>query len=139
MRAAPLGATVRDVQAVLMPAVRRSQHELRLALPEATEPEGGDPQVALRPDELFDLVAGLLIVAIEGAAPQGLLEVSVEGQGPQAQVSVVHGAAAHAGMGLEVHRELLRQAAAHAGGSVEWHQSASGVRARMRLPRRSPA
>lgn len=134
-RGASLFATLSEAQAVLLPAVRRAQHELQLALPDdAQDTRAAGPRLAMRADEAFDLVAGLLIVAIEGAAPHSTLAVSIDAQGADVLLSVEHGGAAQAGVGLEIHRELLRQAASSAGGSVEWHQSGSGMRARLRLP-----
>jgi hypothetical protein len=128
-REAPLLATLEEVQAVLLPAIRRGQHELHPAVHSA------EIAIASRPEDLFDLLAALCIIAIEGAPPRAALDIAVESSGGEALVTVEHPGQARAGIALEMHRELLRTATAHAGGSVEWHQSGAGSRARMRLPR----
>jgi hypothetical protein len=128
-RQAPLMATLQEVQAVLLPAIRRGQHELRPAQDAAEVP------IASRPEDLFDLLAGLAIIAIDGAPPCAALEVAVEAGGDEALVTIGHAGPSRAGIALEMHRELLRNAAAHAGGAVEWQQSGAGTRARLQLPR----
>ena len=127
-RQAPLVATLHEVQAVLLPAIRRGQHEWQGAeLP-------GEIPIASRPEDLFDLVAGLAILSIEGAPPRAAVHVVVETAGGEALLTIGHAGQARAGMALEMHRELLRSASAHAGGAVEWQQSGAESRARMRLP-----
>lgn len=129
VRQAPLVATFQEVQAVLLPAIRRGQHELRL------EVRPGDTPVVSRPEDLFDLLAGLAIITIEGAPPGAELRAVFESSGTEAVVTIEHAGQARAGMTLELHRELLRHATGHSGGAVEWQQSGAGARARMKLPR----
>ena len=133
VRSAALLATLQEVQALLLPAFRRGQQELQFEAGAAQ-----DPAVALRADELFDLVAGLLIVALEGAAPHSTLRVTSQVDEDSAVLAVEHRGPAQAGIALEIHRGLLREAAAQAGGAVEWHQSGSGARTRLRLPLQAP-
>jgi len=128
-REAPLVATIEEVQAVLLPAIRRGQHEFRLAVDIAEIP------VVSRPEDLFDLLAGLAIITIEGAPPRAAIFVAVDTSGVEARVTIEHAGGARAGMGIEMHRELLRSATVHAGGAVEWQQSGAGSRALMRLLR----
>lgn len=129
VRQAPMVATFQEVQSVLLPAIRRGQHEIRLDARSAEVP------IVSRPEDLFDLLAGLAIIAIEGAPPGAELHVEFETTGTEGLVTIEHAGPARAGMALELHRELLRHATAHAGGGVEWHQSGAGTRARMKLPR----
>lgn len=128
-RRAPLVATLQEVQSVLLPAIRRGQHEVRLVAPAAEIP------IASRPEDLFDLLAGLAIITIEGAPARAMLDVTVESTGGEAVVRIEHPGQARAGMALEMHRELLRAAAAHAGATVEWQQSGAASRAQLRLSR----
>jgi hypothetical protein len=128
VREAPLIATLHEVQTVLLPAIRRGQHELRPAVHE------GELAIDARPDELFDLLAGLAIVMMEGAPPRTTLDSRIEASEESATVIIDHEGRARSGISLEIHRELLRSTAAHASGAVEWHQSGAGSRARLRLP-----
>jgi hypothetical protein len=128
-REAPLVATLLEVQGVLLPAIRRGQHELRYPVDPA------EVAIGSRPEDLFDLLAGLAIVMIEGAPTRTALDVTIESSGDEVTVSVGHAGPARAGIALETHRELLRNAAMHARGALEWHQSGAGSRARLRLPR----
>jgi hypothetical protein len=132
VREAPLVATFQEVQAVLLPAIRRGQHELQV------EVGAGEVAIACRPDDLFDLLAGLVIITIEGAPPGAQLQAAFESTDTEAVVIVGHAGQARAGIALELHRELLRHATGYAHGAVEWHQSGAGGRARMRLPRATP-
>jgi hypothetical protein len=132
-RQAPLVATFHEVQGVLLPAIRRGQHELRLEVPP------GELAIVSRPEDLFDLLAGLAIIAIEGAPPGAALHVAFDSTSAEAVLALEHAGEARASMALELHRELLRHAVGHAGGTVDWHQSAAGARARLRLPRAKPA
>ncbi len=131
-RQAPLLATLEEARAVLLPAIRRGQHELRLASRSA------ELAIASRPDDLFDLLAALCIITIEGAPARATLELAVDSAEQQAILTAGHAGRARAGIGLELHRELLRNAVAHAGGSVDWQQAGAGSLARMRLPLAPP-
>lgn len=128
-RQAPLVATLDAARALLLPAIRRGQHELRLV----TRSE--EIAIALRPDDLFDLLAALCIITIEGAPARTALDLTVDCSEREGLLTIEHAGQARAGIGLEMHRELLRNAIAHAGGSVEWQQSGAASHARMRLPR----
>ncbi len=128
-RESKLLATLQEVQAALLPALRRGQHDLDAP---ATIDELA---VEVRPDDLFDLLAGLAIVTIEGAPSRSALELLVGSTDLQATVTLGYAAQASTGIGLEIHRELLRAAALQSGGAVEWQQSAVGSRVRLSLPR----
>ncbi len=128
-RMAPLVATMQEAQAVLMPAVRRGQHELRIAL------RTDEVLLDLRAEDLFDVVAGLAIVAIEGAPPHAVFDAVVESTPSEAILTIEHAGTPRAVMAVEMHRELLRAAVRHSGGLVEWHQSGAGSRGRLQLPR----
>jgi hypothetical protein len=128
-RRAACAAILRDVDAVMLPAVRRGQLEWRLTLE-----VGDDLQVELRPDEAFDLVAGFAIVAIESAPPRSVLELAARRDGTRLVLALEHGGVAQPTMAGELHRELLRLVASLAGGNAEWQQSAAVSRARLSLP-----
>ncbi len=128
-RESPLVSTVKQVLAVLLPALRRGQHELHASLEIAEIP------VEAGPDDLFDLLAGLIIVTIDAAPPHCALDVSIVSTDRLATITIAHASQPRSGMGHEIHRELLRTAALLAGGTVEWQQSAAGSRGRLRLRR----
>ncbi len=128
-RVAPLVATMQEAQAVLMPAIHRGQHELRIAY--STD----EVQLELRSEDLFDLVVGLAIVAIEAAPPRAAFDAVVESTPIEATVTIEYAGSPRAIMAVEMHRELLRAAVRHSGGLVEWRQSGAGSRARLCLPR----
>jgi hypothetical protein len=125
----PFDAALQDVQSVLMPAVRRNQLEWHLAAP-----AGESVVVALRPEDSFDLLAALAIIAIEGAPARSVLELTTIREGDRVLLAIGHAGSPQASFALELHRELLRVAATHAGGSVDWQQSARGAVARLALP-----
>lgn len=128
-RLTPLVATMQEAQTVLMPAIRRGQHELRIAL------RTDEVQLELRSEDLFDLVTGLAIVAIEGAPSRVAFDAVVESTPTEATVTIEHAGSPRAVMAVEMHRELLRAAVRHSGGHVEWQQSGGGSRGSLRLPR----
>ncbi len=128
-RVAPLVATIQEAQAVLMPAIHRGQHEWRIAL------RTDEVQLDLRSADLFDLVAGLAIVAIEAAPQRTAFDAAVESTPTDATVTIEYAGSTRAVMAVEMHRELLRAAVGHSGGLVEWRQSGSDSRARLSLPR----
>ena len=125
----PFDAALQDVQSVLMPAVRRNQLEWHLAAP-----AGESVVVALRPEDSFDLLAALAIIAIEGAPARSVLELTTIREGDRVLLAIGHAGSPQASFALELPRELLRVAATHAGGSVDWQQSARGAVARLALP-----
>lgn len=125
----PFDAALQDVQSVLMPAVRRNQLEWRLAAP-----AGESVVVALRPEDSFDLLAGLAIIVIDGAPARSVLELTAVRDGDRALLVIGHAGIPQAGFALELHRELLRVAVTHAGGIVDWQQSVQGAVARLALP-----
>lgn len=126
-----VGAALQDLQTLLMPAVRRSQLEWQ-----APAAAGDSVAVAVRPEDSFDLLVGLAIIAIESAPVRSALELTTALDGECVLVGVGHtGGPPQASFALELHRELLRAAVAYVGGSVEWQQSARSLMGRMRLPR----
>ncbi|MCU0759935.1 MAG: hypothetical protein MUF07_12170 [Steroidobacteraceae bacterium] len=128
-RRTALAATLREVESVTMPAVRRAQLEWQLA-----PPIDAEPCVGLRPDEAFDLVAGFAIVAIESAPARSQLGLAARCEGLHWVLSLEHPGVAQSTIGGELHRELLRLVAALAGGGAEWQQFPGGSRARLVLP-----
>jgi len=128
-RMAPMVATMQQAQAVLRPAIQRGQHELRIAS------RTDEVQLHFRAEDLFDLMAGLAIVAIEAAPPRAVFDAVLESTPTEAIVTIEHAGVPRAVMAVEVHREMLRAAVRHCGGCVEWDQSGVGNRGRLSLPR----
>lgn len=127
----PFDAVMQEVQAVLMPAVRRNQ----LAWQPAVAPTGAAVAVARGPEETFDLLAGFAIIAIEAAPVGSTLESTTGCDGERVLFGIRHAGTARTGFGLELHRELLRAAVAEGGGGVDWRQLQDGCVARLALRR----
>ncbi|MCP5327923.1 MAG: hypothetical protein R3E75_03575 [Steroidobacteraceae bacterium] len=127
----PFDAVMQEVQAVLMPAVRRNQ----LAWQPAVAPTGAAVAVARGAEETFDLLAGFAIIAIEAAPAGSTLEPTTGCDGERVLFGIRHAGTARTGFGLELHRELLRAAVAEGGSGVDWWQLEDGCVARLALRR----
>lgn len=126
----PLAPLQREVQALLMPAMRRSQLEWRIAGEVAD-----DARVVLRADECFDYLAGFAIIALEGAQVGSTLEVHSRVDAGRLALCISHDGTVQPGLGLELHRELLRAAlAGTVEGEVQWSRAGGRNLASLWLP-----